>query len=392
MWGAIEHLGRDDRTRGYLRDAWSPADLELGSGSARRPPGGVSTCARTATATCGPGGATRRSGRAWSRAATSTRSGRAAPSTAPSASCRPSPPSTCCGPAASSPAGRSGSPASPTRRAPGSGSPCVGSRLLTGVLDPDRARGLTDDEGDTLAEVLRRAGRDPRRAGPRRRDPAARSACSWSSTSSRGRAWSTWTRRSGVAAAIWPHGRWRFDFRGRGQPRGHHPAGGPRRPDAAVRPDRAGRPRGRRAARRGGHLRQGPRVDPNNANAVPGLVTAWLDARGGRGGRGPGAGRRAGRSPAPRCSAESWTPVVDFDVVLRERIGRGACGGTRPVAADRGRTRRRDPGVRGRAQRDGVRSQPDGRVPLPGRARRARPTATRGSSRSPTVAGGAVRD
>ena len=29
MWGAIEHLGRDDRTRGYLRDAWSPADMEL---------------------------------------------------------------------------------------------------------------------------------------------------------------------------------------------------------------------------------------------------------------------------------------------------------------------------------------------------------------------------
>nr|BFE87297.1 hypothetical protein GCM10020093_098980 [Planobispora longispora] len=29
MWGAIERLGRDGRTGGYLRDAWSSADLEL---------------------------------------------------------------------------------------------------------------------------------------------------------------------------------------------------------------------------------------------------------------------------------------------------------------------------------------------------------------------------
>src|ERR671917_1690749 len=42
---------------------------------------------------------------------------------------------------------------------------CAGSPLLTGVLDPDRARGLTDDDGTTLAEAVSAAGADPRTLG-----------------------------------------------------------------------------------------------------------------------------------------------------------------------------------------------------------------------------------
>src|SRR6476659_2920318 len=38
---------------------------------------------------------------------------------------------------------------------------CAGARLLTGALDPDRARALTDDSGITMAEAMAAAGHDP---------------------------------------------------------------------------------------------------------------------------------------------------------------------------------------------------------------------------------------
>src|SRR4051812_28723062 len=50
---------------------------------------------------------------------------------------------------------------------------CAGSRLLTGALDPDRARALADDAGTSMAEAMRSAGLDAGAVGrdeePRRR-------------------------------------------------------------------------------------------------------------------------------------------------------------------------------------------------------------------------------
>ena len=43
---------------------------------------------------------------------------------------------------------------------------CAGSRVITGVLEPDRARGLTDADGMTMADALRKAGREPDHLGP----------------------------------------------------------------------------------------------------------------------------------------------------------------------------------------------------------------------------------
>ena len=45
------------------------------------------------------------------------------------------------------------------------GAACAGSRVITGVLDADRARGLTDAEGTLMAEALAAAGRDPAALG-----------------------------------------------------------------------------------------------------------------------------------------------------------------------------------------------------------------------------------
>ena len=48
------------------------------------------------------------------------------------------------------------------------GVPCLGSRLLTGAIGPDAARGLTDTGGTTLAEAMAAAGHDPARPRPAR--------------------------------------------------------------------------------------------------------------------------------------------------------------------------------------------------------------------------------
>ena len=76
---------------------------------------------------------------------------------------------------------------------------CAGSRVITGALGADRARGLADHDGVTMAEAMRRAGRDPPpSAATTRRSPG--SARSSSCTSSRAGPSSTSVTPSGSAA------------------------------------------------------------------------------------------------------------------------------------------------------------------------------------------------
>ena len=123
----------------------------------------------------------------------------------------------------------------------------------------------------------------------------------------------------GVATAIWPHGRWRMDFAGDGQPRRHHAHGGPPRPMLTY--AFAVLAANKEARLRGAHATVGRvSVAPNATNAVPSRVTGWLDARAadardagrarrrhraqGDRPRRPGRhdGRRSPRSPSPpRC-------------------------------------------------------------------------------------------
>ncbi|GII91376.1 Zn-dependent hydrolase [Sinosporangium siamense] len=198
------------------------------------------------------------------------------------------------------------------------GVPCIGSRLLTGVLDPERARGLRDDEGDTMADVLRRAGRDPMALG-RDDETLARVGVFVELHVEQGRGLVGKGAPVGVASSIWPHGRWRFDFQGTADHAGTtrlHDRDDPMLPFArAVLTARV-------AAERHGVLATfgKVRVWPGNANAIPGRVSAWLDAR--------GAGERAVRAlvseltlgSGATVSEESWTPVVDFDVPLRDKV------------------------------------------------------------------------
>lgn len=205
------------------------------------------------------------------------------------------------------------------------GVPCMGSRLLTGALSPDRALGLTDDDGDTLAEVLRRAGRRPHEAG-RDDETLATVATFVELHVEQGRGLVTEDRPVGVAGAIWPHGRWRLDFRGRAD----H-AGTTRLADRddPMLPFARMTLAARQAAQRLGVVATvgRTRVSPGSANAIPGLVTAWLDAR--------GADAAAVRELVAELSGEasevreeSWTPEVVFAEALRDRLARVAGGDT----------------------------------------------------------------
>jgi N-carbamoyl-L-amino-acid hydrolase len=207
------------------------------------------------------------------------------------------------------------------------GVPCLGSRLMTGVIDPDRARALTDPDGVTLAEAMRDAGADPATLGP---DPERLEhiAAFIELHIEQGRALDGSESPVAVASAIWPHGRWRVTFTGEAD----H-AGTTRLPDRrdpmltfafAVLA-------ARKEARLAGGVATVGRVEvePNATNAIAAEVTAWLDARAPDeavlgeilSGFESKVTERAGRDGTTVAIVpESETPIVEFDASLRDRI------------------------------------------------------------------------
>ena len=154
---------------------------------------------------------------------------------------------------------------------------CAGSRLLTGALDPDRARGLTDADGFSLGEAAGHAGLDVEHLGP---DPEAlrRVGRFVELHVEQGRGLVHSGDAVGVGSAIWPHGRWRVDLAGRGDHAGTTALAD--RADPML--DLARLITAVRAAaeRHGAVATVGKvRVDPGGVNAIPSHVTAWLDAR-----------------------------------------------------------------------------------------------------------------
>jgi N-carbamoyl-L-amino-acid hydrolase len=149
--------------------------------------------------------------------------------------------------------------------------------LSTGALNPDRARGLRDIDGITLAEALVRAGRDPEHLGE---DPglAQRVGVFVELHVEQGRALDLVNAPVAVASSIWPHGRWEFTFGGEA----NH-AGSTRLVDrhdpmlafaSSVHSARAAATAHDAVATFGKVL-----VSPNGANAIPSTIRAGLDAR-----------------------------------------------------------------------------------------------------------------
>jgi N-carbamoyl-L-amino-acid hydrolase len=204
---------------------------------------------------------------------------------------------------------------------------CAGSRLMSGLLDADKARGLRDADGVCLADAMERAGRDPEAIG-RDAERLGDIAAFVELHIEQGRALDEVDAPVGVASAIWPHGRWRFDFLGEANHAGTTALDERRDPMLTYAHTVLS---ARKKARLGGALATFGRlrVDPNGTNAIPSRVQAWLDARA------PdeaalgavireiceAAAERAGRDgTAVEVENESLTSVVEFDDALRGRL------------------------------------------------------------------------
>ena len=92
---------------------------------------------------------------------------------------------------------------------------CLGSRLLTGALDPARAAGLTDPDGTTFAEAAAAHGLDPRRLG-RDDETLSRIGAFGELHVEPGRGLVHTGSAVGVGTSILGHGRWRISVHGRG--------------------------------------------------------------------------------------------------------------------------------------------------------------------------------
>ena len=200
---------------------------------------------------------------------------------------------------------------------------CLGSRLLTGATSWETARVLRDREGVALEDALADEGLDGSRG-------------TWLDGVAtfvelhveQGRDLVDRDEAVGVASAIWPHGRYRFDFAGEANHAGTTRMEDRRDPMlsyamTALAANKQARVSGQRATF--------GRVDvrPNGTNAVPSHVTAWLDARAESSTAleqlladvERQAQERAGRDGTSlTVTAESVSPEVAFDPALAARI------------------------------------------------------------------------
>jgi beta-ureidopropionase / N-carbamoyl-L-amino-acid hydrolase len=198
---------------------------------------------------------------------------------------------------------------------------CAGSRVITGALGPDRARGLADRDGVTMAEAMRTAGLDPTHLG-RDDETLARVGTFVEMHVEQGRALVDLGHAVGVGSDIWPHGRWRFDLPGEANHAGTTHLD--EREDAML-GLAAAIIAARRAAESHDCLATVGKVQvvPGGVNAIASCATGWLDARG------PDADavlrvvsevREVVDEFDGLVTQESWTPVTDFDPALVRRI------------------------------------------------------------------------
>ncbi|WP_328330730.1 allantoate amidohydrolase [Kribbella sp. NBC_00382] len=203
------------------------------------------------------------------------------------------------------------------------GMPCLGSRIATGVLTPEKALALEDRAGVSLYDALSRAEVDPSRVGLS--SLLSRMGTFVELHVEQGRAL---TAPVGVASSIWPHGRFRFTFTGEANHAGttlmedrHDPM--LTYAMTALAANKQARLAGARATF--GRLA----VEPNGTNAVPSQVTAWLDARAASAEVLESLLAAITRQATERAERdgttvemvpESVSPVVDFQPGLRDRL------------------------------------------------------------------------
>jgi len=214
------------------------------------------------------------------------------------------------------------------------GVPCLGSRLLTGAIDADAARRLTDPDGVTLAEAVADAGLDPARLG--RDDEALGTIGRFVELHvEQGRGLVDLGEPVGVADSILAHGRWHFRFTGEGNHAGATLLGDRRDP---MLPASALVLAARRIASNvdGSRATVGRLVpNPGGTNVIASTVDVWLDARAADTLRtrvvvdqitAAAAAVAADEGCTVTVNEESYGDTVHFDPALRDDLA-GALGG-----------------------------------------------------------------
>ena len=206
---------------------------------------------------------------------------------------------------------------------------CMGSRLMTGILAPDRARALRDADGTSLGDAMTAAGVDAAAIG---RDDQAldRIGTFVELHVEQGRSLVDLGAAVGVASAIWPHGRWRCSFTGEPNHAGTTRLGDRRDPmlpfAATVLAAREFAERNDAVATIGKVV-----IDPGAVNGIASRVDAWLDTRAPDdatvqtvlSGVTDAAERAADRHGVTvEVVQESYTPEVAFADDLRDRVSR----------------------------------------------------------------------
>ena len=210
---------------------------------------------------------------------------------------------------------------------------CAGSRLITGALDADKARGLRDADGITMADALTQCGPRPGGRWAADDETLRRIASFVELHVEQGRGLVHTGDPVGVGRMIWPHGRWRVELRGEANHAGHHAAGRPSRPDA--------RPRGVHRARARGPPTTPARWRPSASCASTRTASTrsrrrsrpgWTSAR--RTSRPSARSSRRSQEYAP--TEESWTPVTVLDADLAGHGGRTRSAGHRRLSTGAG--------------------------------------------------------
>ncbi|HEY9482782.1 MAG TPA: allantoate amidohydrolase [Micromonosporaceae bacterium] len=162
---------------------------------------------------------------------------------------------------------------------------CTGSRLMTGALNAESARGLVDVDGVTLPDAMGAAGADATHLGA---DPErlARTGefielhIEQGHLPTGGGAHGLNQAGSplGLATGIWPHGRWRVDVTGQQNHAGTTPLADRDDPMLGLADVILAV---RAAAEAAGALATVGKVavHPGAVNAIPGRASAWIDAR-----------------------------------------------------------------------------------------------------------------
>jgi N-carbamoyl-L-amino-acid hydrolase len=198
---------------------------------------------------------------------------------------------------------------------------CAGSRIITGQLDADRARGLTDAAGVSMAEALLASGRDPGDLG-RDAQTLGRVGTFVELHVEQGRALIDTGDPLAIGTGLWPHGRWRIDFPGEANHAGTTRLADRR--DAMIGYAHTVLAARSAAAHRGCLATIGKvSVRPGGVNAIASTVTGWLDARGADQSAVQAAVRDITAVAAEHGATvrqESWTPPTSFDPGLASRL------------------------------------------------------------------------